>query len=68
MVGQEQEGLCPVPALDRADDARSFDSADRVRRPLESDSLREDRHYEPLARKDMESECKELEGVVTVVL
>lgn len=46
VVGQEQEGLCPVPALDGADDACCFDGACCVGGPLEPNSILENRHLE----------------------
>jgi hypothetical protein len=46
VVGQEQERLCPVATLDRADHARRLDRVDGVDRSFEPDSLGEAGHDE----------------------
>lgn len=46
MVGQEQERLCPVATLDRADHARRLDCVDGIYRSFEPDSLGEAGHDE----------------------
>jgi hypothetical protein len=49
VVGEEEEGLCAVSALDGPDDACSFDSTGRVVGVFEADAISEQGHGERMA-------------------
>lgn len=62
VVGQEQECLRPVPALDGADDTCCFDGGDCVCGPLEPDSMLEDGHIATLYSRSVPLEKLSLYG------